>query len=151
MFFSSGFLQTKLLMKNCVFGLVKILTLTGRSKMNSETWWVKLLFWEVYPESQCTIDYSGKNSKPRLCWSMYADIDAVAENITACISRSRFLFYFKNTEILDAVLIELILLTHYTPKVPSYRNSANQLTGFCMMATFPFNELRSDSINPTIK
>ena len=58
---------------------------------------------------------------------MYADIDAVAENITVCISQSRFLFYFKNTEILDAVLIELILLTHYTPKVPSYRNQSIDL------------------------
>ena len=43
---------------------------------------------------------------------MYADIDAVAENITVCISRSRFILYFKNTEILDVLLIELILLTH---------------------------------------
>ena len=43
---------------------------------------------------------------------MYADIDAVAENITVSISRSRFILYFKNTEILDVVLIELILLTH---------------------------------------
>ena len=44
------------------------------------------------------------------------------------------------------------LLTHFTPKLPSYRNHlidlrANQLTGFHMMATLVFNELRKTKKN----
>ena len=42
-------------------------------------------------------------------------------------------------------LIITVRLTHKTPKLSSYNNQsieANQLTGFHMMATLAFNELR---------